>query len=935
MPEIKKQFTKGKMNKDLDERLVPEGEYRDAMNIQVSTSEEGNVGTVQNILGNAKIPFVNPKTGNIYEFPNDSIVVAAIADEKNDKLYWFIHSQQADFIVSLSKIGMSFVFIDTTGEVLKFGGLGYKKITGINIIDGMIFWTDNKSEPKKINIKRSEFGTFFPSTTGVLSNTKLVVDQNPPLENYLIVTTPTGVAIDVEEEHITVIKKTPKRPPSMDLVSIRDNNKIYTGIIYIEIDDGGFNGSSFNFTGGPTTQSSTYNFAGIDVFDDNNNTLWMQITDGIDVTGTEVSLSSIGDINGWGNNPGSWTGLSIVFKEYSNPLDWNDPPGIPVTDHTLKGVIKSVDTTTNSIEVEFNSMEGSPPLPDTAAGQAQLKYAVDLFDTEEKLFEFKFPRFSYRYKYEDGEYSPFAPFTDVAFSPGAFDYHPRKGYNIGMTNKLKQVNLGKFITEEMDKDIISVDILFKDDASSVVYVVDTLTPFDDIGSSAKNKWKSILEDGDTYAISAETVNQTVESNQLLRPWDNVPRKALAQDITGNRIVYANYIQNFNLNTVDGDRYFADFKPDWKQFPQVASDSNKSIKSLREYQLGVVFLDEYGRETPVISNSTGTLKLEKKDASKRNRIKAGLKGDKFPVEAKYLKWFIKETANEYYNMAMDRWYYAEDGNVWLSFPSSDRNKIDIDTFLILKKGSDSDALVEDAARYKVLAIEAEAPDFIKTEKHLASREVNIFASGNVLPNEIWEENTIDNIPLVGSKTFTLKWDVYKNNPGRNLHEYTDGELWIEFGLQGEEELSNRYRISTISLDEDDDIYYVQTEEPFEEDINFITLGGGVSPTGIKSGTIVNIYKYVKRNAPQFDGKFFVKIYFNDIFRKNIQKTYEEGAKYRIVDSNPVYMLKRNFIEQFTRDMSWWFTPGRWHNPDDGFGVQVIIVQLILLENYKEQ
>ena len=37
MPEIKKQFTKGKMNKDLDERLVPNGEYRDGMNIQVAT----------------------------------------------------------------------------------------------------------------------------------------------------------------------------------------------------------------------------------------------------------------------------------------------------------------------------------------------------------------------------------------------------------------------------------------------------------------------------------------------------------------------------------------------------------------------------------------------------------------------------------------------------------------------------------------------------------------------------------------------------------------------------------------------------------------------------------------------------------------------------------------------------------------------------------
>ena len=47
MPEIKKQFTKGKMNKDLDERLVPNGEYRDAMNIQVATSEDGDVGTVE------------------------------------------------------------------------------------------------------------------------------------------------------------------------------------------------------------------------------------------------------------------------------------------------------------------------------------------------------------------------------------------------------------------------------------------------------------------------------------------------------------------------------------------------------------------------------------------------------------------------------------------------------------------------------------------------------------------------------------------------------------------------------------------------------------------------------------------------------------------------------------------------------------------------
>lgn len=38
MPEIKHNFVQGKMNKDLDERLVPNGEYRDALNVEVATS---------------------------------------------------------------------------------------------------------------------------------------------------------------------------------------------------------------------------------------------------------------------------------------------------------------------------------------------------------------------------------------------------------------------------------------------------------------------------------------------------------------------------------------------------------------------------------------------------------------------------------------------------------------------------------------------------------------------------------------------------------------------------------------------------------------------------------------------------------------------------------------------------------------------------------
>ena len=52
MAEIKNAFIKSKMNKDLDARLVPSGEYRNAMNISISQSEGGDVGAVENIKGN-------------------------------------------------------------------------------------------------------------------------------------------------------------------------------------------------------------------------------------------------------------------------------------------------------------------------------------------------------------------------------------------------------------------------------------------------------------------------------------------------------------------------------------------------------------------------------------------------------------------------------------------------------------------------------------------------------------------------------------------------------------------------------------------------------------------------------------------------------------------------------------------------------------------
>lgn len=52
---------------------------------------------------------------------------------------------------------------------------------------------------------------------------------------------------------------------------------------------------------------------------------------------------------------------------------------------------------------------------------------------------------------------------------------------------------------------------------------------------------------------------------------------------------------------------------------------------------------------------------------------------------YVKYYVKETSNEYYNLVLDRWYKAKkENNIWLSFPSADRNKVDLETYLYLKR-----------------------------------------------------------------------------------------------------------------------------------------------------------------------------------------------------------------------------------------------------------
>ena len=160
MPDIKSTFTQGKMNKSLDERIIPKGQYKHAMKWKLSTSDDSDVGTGQNVLGNTKRTSMNASQGG-GAICTSWGGVGSIADEKNDKLYWFGANDTRDAIFEYdtnpATPELNLILVDVNKNVLKFEQDQF--ITGINIVDNLLMWTDGVNEPKCINIDDCRSGS--------------------------------------------------------------------------------------------------------------------------------------------------------------------------------------------------------------------------------------------------------------------------------------------------------------------------------------------------------------------------------------------------------------------------------------------------------------------------------------------------------------------------------------------------------------------------------------------------------------------------------------------------------------------------------------------------------------------------------------------------------------------------------------------------------
>ena len=931
MPEINTTFTQGRMNLDLEEKILPNGEYRGALNIQVSTSDEDSVGSVQTIMGNEKLTTGLAQGWSSFE------CIGSIADEKNDAAYWFIvkddNTQSAIlrcFKNNSGNLETGIVLSDNENKVLEFTIENY--ITGINVIDDFLYFTDGVTEPKVINVTQ-----FLNNTVDLSGTSDLYING----ENKGTVT----------KNDITVIKPRPLNPISIELVPGDERNIVYNNTFNLS-----FVGKSAGNNIVVTINLQEFLAIGANSIFDPQNTGVARDYFGLNVNPLTGKFQAK---YGGGNNfpasnqnsnyeyydaisPGFEPGDILLLSPQSiaGTLPSNVQARVKITSMAVKPIPPTTFIPQNPPPGYINRntpfyAELTCEIIDVSSNITNKAYNFNIMkeDFSKIIFEKVFPRFSYRYKYSDNQYSAFAPFTQPAFLPGRFNIHPTKEpTNTGMENNINKIILRDFVHQGIPSDVVEIDLLYKEDGSPTVYLIDTIKSKKSDQSDVEawhtfdgNNEAFTFIDGSTsnstqtnsgyYELTKEILYSALPENQMLRIYDNVPKKAKAQDFTAGRIIYANYTQNLNVRDYENDLKLNIENRNFGFIEKIFDEGAlKTVKSERTYQVGISLLDYQGRETPVFtSGEKGSITIPfnqstdpygliafEGNASKSNRLKVldipnvpshintdstfGL-GDSPNYDPYYFKLYVKETSSEYYNLVLDRVYRSkEDSNLWLSFPSADRNKIKEDDFIILKKPLESDTQVQVQNKFKVIAIRNESPDFIRDKfRNLGA----VDGDGDL--DSLYPDPGLR--PAAGQRKIVINKTLVVNERVNALQQMFNRseELAIKFKkdpVGGATLNSEIYNITSLELTADE--YIITFDKPIRETDGWVEQSIGVLDPDLKT----LFFKVENKQWQEFQGRFFVKIRSNIITGQYLEPMIGAGEIFNVITARAKFFSLRD-------------------------------------------
>ena len=652
MPLVKNNFLKGKMNKDVDPRLLSEGEYVEARNVSILNSTTGKSGTVENVNGNIDI-------SNFGLTDSHLEIIGTHADEVNDRIFVFITNYNdssvdkvSNFAPVKSKHYIAVYDLRSNTYTILVGGnfLNFSKtheILSINVLEEFLFFTDDRNQPRRINVSRALVAPFDSQEPYYTKEENISVAKYYPWKPIdLYRNTTNGELLVYDSELFGAITQNTTDATNGTLsISIPDAGGVSTsgdGInaeASVVIDSGLVKSISITTSGTGFKVGDTITVASGS----------LDSTEDLIITIRECDLKKESTLKDTKSEflPSSidttvrtLTTLSNTYlisespvpsgidKMYGCKVVAKRPDGVYEIDHQSNITIVSIsaETVTLSSNVSLSA--------DTIVTIGANPYYIRDNKSDDVLTE-QFVRFSYRFIFDDDEVSLMAPFTQHAFIPKQ-DGHflgdePVEGDEEKKIDRDEQeaiestivdffenkvTEAGLVITtpegidgfKDLNKDlkVKSIEILYKSSKDQSIKSVDTIS-IDEFVEVNSNKYE--------YVYKSEKPIKTLPQKDLTRVYDTVPLRAKAQEVIGNRVIYGNILLKSTSPSELDYIVSASDKPkqsdDYGTLSKIEYQSS-TVKQNRTYQVGIVLADKFGRQSDVILS---------KDSSVFNKFKS--------------------------------------------------------------------------------------------------------------------------------------------------------------------------------------------------------------------------------------------------------------------------------------------------------------------------
>jgi hypothetical protein len=771
MAKLSNNFVKGRMNKSLDERLIPQGEYIDALNVRTVSTEEGSAGAVENTKGNELLVELE---FNGSPLSSEARCIGAFENGENETIYWFINDPnnpnstetgKVDLIVSYNESNFTTFYHVISTSVLNFNNKFL--INGINILDNLLFFTDNLNPPRKININR----TYLNPVNGIdkIIEQDIGVIVKPPLNSPVIQQFQLGGGENyMEDLFLSFAYRWQYEDGEYSALSPFSQVAFTPGVFKINYNNYSnsameniFNSVNIAFeTGGRNVKDIDLIFkfstsTSVNVIEKFNkvNEGWVDdITENITFTNKKIftTLPEAQFLRLFDNVPKkaqaqTIMGNRLMYGNYVEGYDVVNETGKPIyLDYDLELItkdLKSDEFQSTGSDVSY-SIETQRTVPNS-------KITIDFSGVELVSGS----QIGINFLFESVSFGGDSSYDDGTQPSNEFDY--------GFLFNLQRNYISVFDLASSPEFIAAVsEFVAPSNSSCFSNVVGG-----DAGSSvtdvfncqivAKNEWEYI-------AFGISQLNQgisidTANGSNLI-------------GITIPALKFEKYDVSTTPNTPLG--IFAyEYLTNIETIGLYSQEASKqSLHSNRDYEIAMVYMDDYGRSSTALVDTNNTVFVPCQNSITKNNIRVTLKSYP-PFWATKYKFVIKQSKEQYRTIYSNIFFTEQEtGDVWFKLEGDNRDKVQNNAILIPK--ADTTGPVLRCVKTTVLEYGSKIEDFL-CKKNAAGELIDDACSQptgvymKLSPSQFSASTTEDALIIkdgfAKDPIFLAEVPVYLNNP----------------------------------------------------------------------------------------------------------------------------------------------------------------------------